>query len=348
MSLMSCTRNNAGVRPYRRMHYLMGTFLSVEVFHAEESMAKEAIERAFNEVRRVESLLSRFREDSQVYKINRCAYRAPEVIDEELFCLIEQCLIFSEKTQGAFDITVAPLMDLWAQAARLNSAPTETEIARVMSCVGYQNIILDKKNQAVFFKFPLRIDLGAVGKGYALDRAVIILREMGMEKARLDFGGQLYYLDVSQDEDEYAAIRDPLFPERLAVSLVLKNQSLATTANYERSFTIQGRAYGHILNPLDGHFCHSGVLSASAVSSLALESDILSTSAFILGKERCIELLENKDEALLILIGGDGKGVGRVTVLPEHNRFINKPGIGELRVRCDNGSMFFLKKKEGY
>ena len=209
MSLMNCIRNNTSVRPYRGMHYLMGTFLSVEVFHAEESVAKEAIERAFNEVQRVESLLSRFKEDSQVYKINRRAYREPEAIDEELFYLIEQCLIFSEKTQGAFDITVAPLMDLWAQAVRRNSVPTETEIARVISCVGYQNIILDKNNQTVFFKVPLRVDLGAAGKGYALDRAVAILRDLGLEKARLDFGGQLYYLNVSRDKGEYAAIRAP-------------------------------------------------------------------------------------------------------------------------------------------
>lgn len=331
MSLMSCIRNNTSLLPYGRTRYLMGTFLSVEVFHAEESEAKEVIERAFNEVKRVESLLSRFREDSQVYKINRCAYHKPEAIDEELFYLIQQCLIFSRKTQGAFDITVAPLVDLWSQAVRIDSVPAETEIARVLSCVGYQNIILDKKTQTISFKVPLRVDLGAVGKGYALDRVVIILREMGVEKARLNFGGQIYFFDVSQDKGEYAAIRDPLCPEKLAVGLVLKNQSLATTANYERNFAIQGRVYGHILNPLDGYPCHTEIVSVSAVSSWALESDVLSTAAFVLGKDRCGELLKNMAETLLIIIRANDKGVEQVTALPEHNLLIKKGEMWELK-----------------
>lgn len=328
MSLMSCIRNNAATRSYRRMRYLMGTFLSVEVFHAEESKAKEAIENAFSEVKRVESFLSRFNENSQVYKINRCACHEPEVIDKELFYLIERCLEFSEKTRGAFDITVGPLMDLWSQAVRINRVPDEVEIARAISCVGYQNIILDKEGRTIFFKVPLRLDLGAAGKGYALDRAVAGLREGGVDKARLDFGGQLYYLNLPEDKGERAAIRDPLYSERMSAALDLKNQSLATTADYERSFTIREKVYSHILNPLDGYPCHSEVLSASAVSPCALEADILSTAAFMVGKVGCGELLEHAVEALLIMISRDDARAERITVLPERS-FLS--GRGKIR-----------------
>ncbi len=308
MSLMSCTGNNLiNEYPLRRMHYVMGTFLSIEVFDSDEDKASEVIEIAFNEARRIERLLSRFREDSLIFKVNNLAYIQPQVIDEELFRILKDCLEFSKKTGGAFDITVAPLMELWSEAEKLNALPDREAIDYLLSKIGYQNIVLDERAKTVFLKNPLKLDLGAVGKGYALDRVVEILREKEIEKARLDFGGHLYYFDQNNVE-EYVGIRNPLQPEEIIFSLPLRNKSISTSANYERNFRIQNRIYGHLINPLTGYPVDNEILSISVISSCAMSVDILSTAVFILGQNEGIKLIENiNDVGAIIITNNRGK-----------------------------------------
>lgn len=303
MYLMNYIENSIREHSIRRMHYCMGTFLSIEVFYDDEDTAKEAIELAFNEARRIEGFLSRFREDSQIYKINHLAHIQPQVIDQEIFGLIENCLLFSKESDGTFDITIGSLIDLWKDAEKNDFLPTQEEINFQLLNIGYQNIILDKETRTIFFKTSLlKTDFGAVGKGYALDRMVEVLKENGIKKVKLDFGGHLYYFNQLDMKEDYVGIRDPLCPEDILFNLPLKNQSLSTSANYERNFKIQAKTYGHLINPLDGYPKKGEILSVSAISPSAKISDILSTAVFILGQDKGIQLIENMADIEAIII----------------------------------------------
>jgi len=303
MSLMSFTKNKRIAHSLKRIHYLMGTFLSIEAFHLQDEGLSAIVETAFKEVSRIEQLLSRFQEDSQLFRINNSAWKEPQVIEFELFSLIAECVEFSKKTNGAFDITVAPLMELWHQAEREGQLPAELQVSELLLNIGSQNIALDKEAKTIFFKNPLlKIDLGAVGKGYALDRAVQILKEKGIEKARLDFGGHLYYLVPDDFLGDYIGIRDPLKSEEIITNLRLKNKSISSSANYERNFKIQNRAYGHLVNPLKGLPIENDIESVSIISDSAMQADILSTAVFILGMEKGRQLIKDMGYGEVIII----------------------------------------------
>lgn len=309
MYLMSCIKNKLQDIPIKRVRYLMGTFLSIEVFHFDENEARRAIELAFGEVRRIEKSLSRFSPYSQIFKINQSAHIQPQAIDEELFRLIRKCLDASRVSTGAFDITVAALMDLWSLAEKINSMPSQRQISDLLSNIGYQKVVLDEEAKTLFFKTPyLKIDLGAAGKGYALDRAVKILNEEGVKRARLDFGGHLYYFDNLESDAEYVGIRNPMSCEDIIFSIPLKNRSISTSANYERHFNIQGKRYGHIINPLSGFSVDNRIAGVSVISPSALEADILSTAFFALGLDKGMQLVRNTDEAeAIIVIDNNGR-----------------------------------------
>jgi thiamine biosynthesis lipoprotein len=282
----------------------MGTFFKVEVF-GEEANLRRTVELVFNEARRIQQLLSRFQEDSPVYKINNLAHLRPYKIDAELFNLIEDCLEFSNLTHGSFDITVGSLVQLWQEAEKKDSLPTYDEVTLVLSGVGCRNISLNSNEKTVFLKNEsTNLDFGAIGKGYCLDRAVNILKENSINTAILDFGGNIYYLneDIFKADEEYFGIRDPLNTDDIIISLRVRNKAISTSANYERNFRIKGKAYGHIINPLTGYSEDSDVLSVSVICASAKIADILSTAVFILGLDVGMELIERISDAEAVII----------------------------------------------
>lgn len=322
---MNFIKNNRERHFLKRMHFMMGTFLSIEISHPDEGEAREAIGGAFKEINRLEGLLSRFKEESRVYKINNLAHLEPQAIDDELFSLIAQCLDFSRKSDGAFDITVAPLLELWAEAERNNSLPGKEKISPLLPSVGYQNILLEEKAKTIFFKKAgVKIDFGAVGKGYALDRVVAFLKARQIEKARINFGGHLYFLGQSKLDNEFVGIRNPMQPEEVITSIALNNESISTSAVYERNFTIQGRTYGHLINPVDGRPIDNGILSVSVVSGCAMHSDIFSTAIFVLGLEKGMRLAKDfNDSEAIIITDNYGKAKIYSCLRPEKETLYN-------------------------
>ena len=282
---------------------MMGTFLRIEAFHSDEARSKEVVELAFNEVKRIEQLLSRFKEESQIYQLNRFASIEPQLIDGELFHLIEECLEFSKRSSGAFDISVAPLMELWTSAQQRQLLPSDREIQSLLPKIGYRNVILNQETRTIQFASPLvKIDLGAIGKGYAIDRAVEVLKQEGIKKACLDFGGHLHSINLEEIEGEDIGIRNPMDPEEVIYSLTLNNQSISTSANYERNFDIQGEIHGHLMDPRTGYPVENRVLSASVIAPSAMVADGLSTAIFVLGLEQGMRLIQSREDAEAIII----------------------------------------------
>jgi thiamine biosynthesis lipoprotein len=282
----------------------MGTFFKVEILD-EKVRDREIVELVFNEAKRIQKLLSRFQKDSPVYTINNFAHYIPQQISGELIDLIQDCLEFSKLTNGAFDLAIASLIELWRQAEENNSIPTCDEVKFVLSGAGYRNITLNSDKKTIFLENKSsKIDFGAVGKGYCIDRIINILRENYVNKALLDFGGNIYYLydDISEFNEEYFGIRDPVSTDEIIAVLPVRNKAISTSANYERNFKIRGKTYGHIINPLTGYPQSNEVLSVTVICPSAKIADILSTAVFVLGLEAGMKLIESISDAEAVII----------------------------------------------
>lgn len=284
----------------RRMHFLMGTFVGIEAAGREREDVIVAVDEAFSEMKRIERILSKFLEGSAVYEINRASGLWPVHVPPAVFWLIHDAIQFGHLTKRAFDITVGPIMDLWESAQKKDLIPGKDEIQEARNCTGIEHINLDRDGMTVFLKKPgMKIDLGGIGKGYAIDKAIEVLKKRNITKALINGGGNIYYLD-----DDYAnvGIKNPLWPDRIIATIPLKDSAVATSANYERSFCIHGKRYGHLMDPKTGYPVQKGVLSVSIVSPSAKLSDIYSTAVFVLGPESGMSLIEGMDglEGLVI------------------------------------------------
>ena len=197
---------------------------------------------------------------------------------------------FSRLTSGAFDVSLGASIDFWRLYEGKNQLPTSQQIKELKSRIGYQNIALDLDKQTLrFAKQGLQIDLGALAKGYALDRAVSILRKRGVEKAQLNLGGNIYVLDSRPQE---IAIRNPLSDDEIITAVGLMNTSISTSANYERYFSIAGKKLGHLIDPLTARPAESDILSASIISEDAVLADALSTAVFVSGFDKAKGMLK--------------------------------------------------------
>jgi thiamine biosynthesis lipoprotein len=289
-----------------RMHYLMGTFVQIEIVGEQRTQAIEVIEEAFSEMKRVERILSRYLEESQISKINQSAHLFPVKISSEVFQLLEEAIGFSRLTEGAFDITVGPILELWGQAQKRGFAPTRAEIEQGRSSIDYSNVVFDSQKNTIFLKkYGVKIDLGGIGKGYAVDRAIDVLKKNGIKKALINAGGNIFCLD---EERLPIGIKNPCNPQDIIATILVKNQAISTSANYERSFSIGGKSYGHLINPQTAYPVGNGMLSVSIISSSAKMADVLSTTVFILGQDKGMQLIENMEDLEGIIITEDNRG----------------------------------------
>ena len=281
------------------MRYLMGCFVEIEVSADSDSLAHEAIEAAFAEIKRIEALLSKFSPHSVVSKINDQAAQKPVVIPAEVFDLLKSSLYYSEITNGAFDITVEPLTELWRQAERDDSVPSQGSIQKVLNHVGMRHLRLDASQTTIQLTCPeVKIDLGGLGKGYAIERAVRVLKNWGVSDAVVNAGSTIYALG----DFKTFGITNPTEPLEMISSVSLKNECVSTSANYERFFSIRGKRFGHLIHPHTGAPVESRLLSTSVVASSAMASDIYSTAVMILGETEGKRLIRRLEGIKLVLI----------------------------------------------
>ena len=255
----------------------MGTF--VEVISAK----KDALEIAFKEIDRIEKLLSKYVPDSEISQLNRYAKLK---VSPETFYVIERAIEFYSLTNGAFDITVGPLMDLWGFTEKIYTIPSERKIRRALKLVGCDKIILRNQDNVIQFKLSgMKIDLGAIAKGYAVDCAIKKLKEAGIKSCLINAGGQIYCLGKKFSRPWKIAVRDPR-NNGVTGYLELKDKAVATSGNYEQSFKNKRKSYGHIFDPKTGYPKEPDILSVTVIASDSLTADALATAIFALGKDK--------------------------------------------------------------
>jgi thiamine biosynthesis lipoprotein len=268
-------------RLYKETQVMMGTFVQVT------SPEKSAAGIVFSEIKRIEDLLSKYNPDSEVSRLNKLGKLK---VSPDTFYIIKKSKEFCEISDGAFDISVGPLVDLWGFTAQNYSIPKDEKIKNTLNLIGCDKIILKYNDNVVEFKTSgTKIDLGAIAKGYALDCAVNKLKERGIKNCLINAGGQVYALGEKFGLPWKVAIRNPR-SLRLGEILALKDRSISTSGDYEQYFIKGNLRFCHILNPKTGYPADSGIVSVTVIAPSGLTADALSTAIFVLGKGKGIAL----------------------------------------------------------
>jgi thiamine biosynthesis lipoprotein len=264
------------------------------------------VESALDEVDRIDRLMSHYKPDSPLSRLNREAAAGPVAVPPELYDFIEESLRYARESDGAFDITVGPLMKAWGFFRSGGRVPGEAELAEVLAKVGHRHVQLDPKARTIRFdREGVELDLGGIAKGYAVDRVAALLRRQGVEAALISAGGSTVYgLGAPPGEDAWPVeIQDPLDPERVALTARLRDRALSMSGTSEKSFEKDGVTYAHVMDPRRGRPVQ-GVLGVAVLADSGTAGDALDNAFFVQGVEggrAALARLPASVEALLFL-----------------------------------------------
>jgi len=281
----------------------MGTPVAITIVAPNADETKKALSLAFIEIRRIEDLMSIYKEDSEVSILNRdafCGDASPELIH-----VIKTAGYYSELSKGAFDITVLPILDLWQEKANEGIFPTDAEISRSLELVNYRNIVVEDRGLR-FKKGGMRLTLAGIAKGYAVDIAIEALRREGIRHALVNAGGDIRALgEKARGIPWRIAVRDPKDKRRSASIVKLCGEAIATSGSYERHIGREMKV-SHIINSRTGQPAQ-WLQSTTIITKNAIDADALSTVVFSLGVDKGMEVVERLDgvEALVITKEGE-------------------------------------------
>lgn len=280
----------ASLSMVRHERYCMGTMFSLTVFHASPQAAERAIARAMAEIVRLDLVMSHFKESSELSRLNREGSRRFVAVEPALYEVIAESILFSRRSGGKFDVTIAPLLRAWQEAREAGRRPSTDELADASRCVGYENIEIGSANRIRFRSDCLRIDLGGIGKGYAVDRALAVLRSAGIRHAVVNAGGSTI-----------GAIGAPPgergWPVQLGASVsgsrtvLLKDGSISTSQQNLTSLSVEAGASGDIIDPQQ-QAPSPRRTAVTVVTAGATAADALSTTLLLMSQEEGRQLLE--------------------------------------------------------
>ena len=317
VAAVSATLQPGDRQPVRRARYVMGTIFEITAYGADREETVRAVEQSFAAIRRADETLSHYRVESDLMRLNTGASQGTVTVDPDLYRVLEEALRFARLSSGAFDVTVGPLVELWSEAAERNRAPSGREIIEARRRVGSAKVELLPQRQVRFAQEDLEITLGAIGKGWAVDRAVAVLKRRGIRHAFVSAGtSTIYALGDDESGDGWeVSVRNPIEGDPLA-TFRIRDQAVSTSAAYERYWEIAGKRFGHILDPRSGQPV-AGMLSATVVAPTATAADALSTTAYVMGVGEGSALLRRLNlEGLLKPITGSGSPKSRITHSP--------------------------------
>ena len=270
---------------YEATHRAMGTSFTLVAYGQSSSYLEEVAAQVFQEIDALDDQMSNYKLDSELSSINREAAGHAVMVEPRLFSLIQDSLEYSRQSDGAFDITVGPLMKAWGFFRGQERLPSKSELAETLKRIGYQHVKLDASARTIRFDaLGIEFDLGGIAKGYAVDRAVDILRDNGISQALISSGtSSIYALGSPPNEKGWKiSLRNPLDTSKAACVLRLQNLSLSVSGDYEKFFKVGGKVYAHIMDPHTGMPVEN-MLSTVLVSPSATDSDALSTAFYVEG-----------------------------------------------------------------
>ena len=284
---------------------IMGTRMTVEVWTDTDEQGNQAIDAVLGEMQRLDEAMSTYKPTSEVSRVNAEAAQHPVKITQELFDLLTTAVEFSRITHGAFDITYASVGFMYD--FRAHERPTEAQIKAALPAVNYKHLVLDAKQQTIKFTQPgVRIDLGGIAKGYAVDRGIALLQARGITHAMVTAGGDSRIIGDRFGKPWIIGIKHPDDPSKIIAKIPLADTALSTSGDYERYFDENGKRYHHIIDPKTGHSA-SKVRSATVIAPTATQTDGLSKTAFVLGPDEAMKIYNDLKDVDAILVTPDGK-----------------------------------------
>lgn len=280
---------------YEKTESFMNTYFQIKVADSNENKAKSTVKEAFNEILRVEKKLSCYRYKNIIAEINKTG---KVTTDLEVIELIKKSLYFSQITDGAFDITVYPLIKLWN--FKKKKVPSKEQILSIVPLVNYKNIAI--KGNIITTK-GTSFDLGGIAKGYAVDCAAKILKNNGMKSGLVNGGGDLI---VFGNKTWEIGLQHPRKPDKVLEIIPLKDMAIATSGDYEKYFIKNNKRYHHIMNPKTGYPAE-GCMSVTIIAKDATSADALATGIFVLGPKKGMNLIESLPDIEGIIISSQGE-----------------------------------------
>jgi len=285
--------------------YIMGTVYEIVAYDASPEHASAAIDRALGEIARLDRVMSNYKPESDLSRLNRNGHFHPETVSRDLYEAIRDSLEYSRLSDGQFDITVAPLVDLWKAALRGDRVPSAEEREKLRECVGYQKIQLQPPDRVRFHSSCMRIDLGSIGKGYAVDRAADILRSEGIKSALINAGeSTIYGVGAPPDKRAWLVhLRDP--SKKVDPQVWLCDNSVSTSEQTPPSLLGNDTA-GHIIDPQTGRPLETPY-ALSIVAKTGTASDALSTTLLLVGPAKGKSIVMNLADAAAIWVSPEGQ-----------------------------------------
>jgi FAD:protein FMN transferase len=271
----------------------MACVYAIEAYGADAGSLPGILEEAFDEVDRIDRLMSHYKADSPLSRLNQEAARHAVAVDPELFDFIAEAMRYNRDSDGAFDITVGPLMKVWGFFRGEGRLPSGKELANARRHVGAAHVLLNRVTSSIRFdEAGVELDLGGIAKGYAVDRMVRLLREHHVSAALVDAGGStIDGMGAPPGQEGWdVAIQDPLDPAKVARTVRLKDRALSVAGSSEKYFEVAGRRYSHIMDPRTGTPVQ-GVLSVAVLAASGTAGDALDDAFFVLGPKRSGRLM---------------------------------------------------------
>jgi FAD:protein FMN transferase len=295
---------SAQLHEVREVHFQMGTYLEVTLWHAEQETAQRLIRTAVQEAHRLDTILSNFRPDSALSQLNRRAGAGSMTVPAELFELLSLSRQLGDKTAGKFDITVGPLMELWQSAAAAKHVPSVWQINQTRALVDYRNLVLSQPNEAALSRSGMNVDLGGIGKGYAVDRMTTIMKAGNAAAALINFGGSsIGAIGAPPGKTAWEiALEDTR--GHLRGSIQLRDSTLSTSGSMGHAWTIDGKTYGHLIDPLSGMAATEARMATVITPSATLAEAL--TKPLVLSGADTMEIVDQFPDTHAIVIGANG------------------------------------------
>jgi thiamine biosynthesis lipoprotein len=284
----------------------MGTVIEITLISDHEELANRAALQAFQEMKRIEQLMSPKIESGDVYRINQFSGKEWVIVSNETLKVIKKAQEISEISGGGFDITVGPLTELWRKAREKKIPPSAEEVKEKLSLVNFKDIGMDQVGKVFLRKKGMAIDLGGIAKGYAVDRAFDVLRSLGYKNLIVNAGGDLRVGGRKNNDPWSIGIQNPRKSQKILTKIPTSDMAVATSGDYEKFFIFEGKRYHHILNPKNG-FPSDGCQSVTILTKDCITADGLATAVFVLGPEKGYALCQKLESVDCLILDKEGK-----------------------------------------
>lgn len=285
---------------------MLDTLVEITVAAGNEQKAHKAVATAYEEIRRIEALLSRYHHNSQIYEVNQYAGEGSVDVDRETARIVRRSLQYAELTHGAFDITIGPVIDLWGIGSEHERVPGVAELQAVLEYVDYKKVEIRGEQEICLLSPGMKLDLGGIAKGYSVDRAIDVLQRHGITSALLNAGGDIRCLGTKPDGTPWRiGIKHPRESGILGI-IQLEDMAVATSGDYERAFFHDNIRFHHIFEPHTGTPAR-GCQSVTILARTAEVADVFATAVFIMGAQRGLEFIEERPDIEGMIIRSDGE-----------------------------------------